>query len=286
MQSAPTSAPVLVAFCPVAGRREALEFALAVNRTGDRPIVAVAVVDDAAAVGHLGLERVRRTLDRVEVRVIEDERPARGLARALDELAPSLVVLGARPGPARLGPTARRVLHVSACAVAIVPYGYTRPQAGLGAVGAAVAAGPEARRAIRAAAALVRAGGGRLRVISAPEAGATAAAGTAAVHDAAALLAPGLAVDVEVLHGPPVESLVAASERVDVLVMGSRASGPPGAVRLGTVSRAVLDRAACPVLLVPRGAVVAPPRGRVEAASSRSDDAAGRGPGDRGTHLV
>jgi nucleotide-binding universal stress UspA family protein len=285
MQPAPTCAPVLVAFCPVAGRREALEFAVTANRTGGGPIVAVAVVDDAAAVGRLGLERVRRRLDRVDVRVIEDEWPARGLARALDELAPSLVVLGARRGPARLGPTARRVLHVSACAVAIVPYGYMPPPAGLRAVGAAVAAGPEARRAIHAAAALVRAGGGRLRVISAPEPGATAGAGTAAVHDAAALLAPGLAVDVEVLHGPPVESLVAASERVDVLVMGSRASGPPGAVRLGTVSRAVLDRAVCPVLLVPRGAVVAPARAHAEA-SSRSDDASGRGPGDRGTHLV
>ena len=36
-------------------------------------------------------------------------------------------------------------------------------------------------------------------------------------------------------------------------MLGSRASGPPRAVRLGSVSRAVLDRAACPVLLLPRG---------------------------------
>jgi nucleotide-binding universal stress UspA family protein len=56
-----------------------------------------------------------------------------------------------------------------------------------------------------------------------------------------------------------VDGLVAASARLDLLVMGSRASGPPRAVRLGTVSRAVLDRAVCPVLLVPRSAPAATP---------------------------
>jgi len=119
-------------------------------------------------------------------------------------------------------------------------------------VGVAFFPGPEARPAIRAAAALVQPGDGRLRVVSALEPGA-AQAGTAAVRDAVAVLAPGVQAAVEIPAGGPVDALVAASARLDVLVMGSRASGPPSAVRLGTVSRAVLDRAACPVLVVPRG---------------------------------
>jgi nucleotide-binding universal stress UspA family protein len=192
----------------------------------------------------------------LDVRVLVDDRPDSGLARALDELAPAMIVLGARARLPRLGPTARRVLHVSSCPVAIVPRGYTRPPAGALAVGVAFVPGPEARHAIRAAAALVGTGGGTLRVVSAVEPGA-AAAGTAAVRDAVAVLAPGVEAAVEAPAGGPVDGLVAASARLDVLVMGSRASGPPRAVRLGTVSRAVLDQAVCPVLVVPRGAPAA-----------------------------
>jgi Universal stress protein family len=46
---------------------------------------------------------------------------------------------------------------------------------------------------------------------------------------------------------------VAASEQLDLLVMGSRAYGPARAVMLGGVSRQVVVRAACPVLVLPRG---------------------------------
>jgi nucleotide-binding universal stress UspA family protein len=215
--------------------------------------VVVAVVDGAGArVGHLEIERVRRRLGDLDVRVLEDDRPDHGLARALDDLAPAMIALGAGAGAGRLGTTARRVLHVSSCPVAIVPRGYASPPGGPRTVGVAFATGPEARQAICTAAALARAGGGRLRIVSALEPGAAAAA-TGAARDAVAVLAPGLHADVEVPPGGPVDGLVAASARLDLLVMGSRASGPPRAVRLGTVSRAVLDRAACPVLVVPRG---------------------------------
>lgn len=46
--------------------------------------------------------------------------------------------------------------------------------------------------------------------------------------------------------------IVAASENLDLLVMGSRAYGPVRAVMLG-VSRQVIARAASPVLILPRG---------------------------------
>jgi hypothetical protein len=59
-------------------------------------------------------------------------------------------------------------------------------------------------------------------------------------------------VEVDVRDTLAVDGLVDASPQLDLLVLGSRASGPPRAVRLGNVSRAVVDRAACPVVLLPR----------------------------------
>jgi Universal stress protein family len=56
-----------------------------------------------------------------------------------------------------------------------------------------------------------------------------------------------------VLFQPPADGIVAASENLDLLVMGSRAYGPVRAVMLGGVSRQVIARAACPVLILPRG---------------------------------
>jgi len=260
MQAASPVAPVLAAFCPVSCAPEPVEFGAAAGRLCGRPVVVVTVLDPAAAavggVWPLALARARRTLGDLEARELADDTPARGLARALDDLAPAMIVLGARPGPPRLGTTARRVLHVSSCPVVIVPPGYRRPAAGLRVIGAAFALGPEARRAVKAAAALVRAGGSRLRVIGLLD------HGTAAVREAVAVLAPDLQAEHEVAAGPPADGLVAATERLDLLVMGSRVSGPPGAVRLGSVSRAVVERAACPVMLVPRDAPAARTRRR------------------------
>ena len=43
------------------------------------------------------------------------------------------------------------------------------------------------------------------------------------------------------------------SNDVDLLVCGSRGYGPLGSVLLGGVSRRLVHRAACPVIVVPRG---------------------------------
>jgi nucleotide-binding universal stress UspA family protein len=54
-----------------------------------------------------------------------------------------------------------------------------------------------------------------------------------------------------VLFQDPDDGLVAASGRLDLLVMGSAAHGRVGAVALGGVGRKVTARAACPVLVLP-----------------------------------
>jgi nucleotide-binding universal stress UspA family protein len=56
-----------------------------------------------------------------------------------------------------------------------------------------------------------------------------------------------------VVEGDPVERLTAASTDLDLLVVGSRRYGPIRRVLLGGVSVALVDRAHCPVLIVPRG---------------------------------
>ncbi|MGE4427964.1 MAG: universal stress protein, partial [Solirubrobacteraceae bacterium] len=57
-----------------------------------------------------------------------------------------------------------------------------------------------------------------------------------------------------VLVGDPAESLIDRSAELHLLVLGSRDFGPVRHVILGSVSRRVLDRAQCPVIVVPRGA--------------------------------
>jgi nucleotide-binding universal stress UspA family protein len=52
---------------------------------------------------------------------------------------------------------------------------------------------------------------------------------------------------------PPAHELAAQSELVDLMVVGSRGYGPRAAVLLGSVTHTLLRKAACPVVVLPRG---------------------------------
>ena len=71
---------------------------------------------------------------------------------------------------------------------------------------------------------------------------------------AAAIAALGGPAEGLVRDGNPAGVLVDASREADLLVMGSRGYGPLHAVLLGSVSHYVVRRAACPVVIHPRGA--------------------------------
>jgi len=75
-----------------------------------------------------------------------------------------------------------------------------------------------------------------------------------ALREALASSAGDLGVERDVLFQDPADGLIAASERLDLLVMGSAAHGPAGAVALGGVTRKVTASAGCPVLVLPRDA--------------------------------
>ena len=213
---------------------------------------------------------------------------AAGLQRLIATDRPLLTVLGsahdAAHGRVRVGGTAERVLHAAASAVAVVPRGHgERP---LETVGVGLLPTTDSRRALRFAAALARAAHAQLLVLTvlrrSPEpadaarfaarlapGAAPAPVRTGERGDAASILRaaieaaareddPALDVQPLVLVGDPVDTLLRASGRLGVLVLGSRAYGPPGVVLPGGAARGTLAGARCPVMLVPRADIASP----------------------------
>src|SRR3954466_15618473 len=105
--------PVVAALSPAAAASEPVELALALSELCGSPLVVIVVAArDAGAAGaaraiwHTERELARCGLRGADIRVVEDDRPARGLARALDRLRPALIAVGSRraaaPGEPRL----------------------------------------------------------------------------------------------------------------------------------------------------------------------------------------
>jgi nucleotide-binding universal stress UspA family protein len=123
----------------------------------------------------------------------------------------------------------------------------------------------EGRAALHAAHAIARRAAPELRVLTAVQprawmADADAdelrlAAEQAAGETAYSLL--GERIDVDAAVGEPAEVLLAAAAEADLLVLGSRGYGPEPAVLLGGVSRILAGQAACPIVVLARGAPVA-----------------------------
>jgi nucleotide-binding universal stress UspA family protein len=252
----------------------------AARAAGARIVVLAAGKGDAASA-----EAVRDALrlqGDAEVRSVDHDSPAHAITTAVEELQPGLVVIGStrrgRLGRVLAGGTAERVIHGCAAPVAVTPHGHQMPSAGMQTVGAAFQPTEEGRAALRVAADLARATGARLlaTMVLDPKHAEDQAPGLLAgtTHDqslsenrhtrdrlvsqdaltaAIAELAQGVETEPDVLYQDPVEGLDAASQRVDLLVIGPRAYGPRHTVMLGDVSHKLLSTAACPVLVLPRG---------------------------------
>jgi nucleotide-binding universal stress UspA family protein len=172
------------------------------------------------------------------------------------------------------GTTAERLLHGAPCAVAIAPRGYQ--PADVHAIGVAYDGSAEPEAARQAAEALARELGAAMHVYiviePTPATAGMIAAGTGsewpsitakaharklerAVHDDAPA---DLRLETFVLHGHAAEEVArrcAAAD--DLLFVGSRGYGPLRRALLGSVSGELARTAGCPVIVMPRSALVA-----------------------------
>jgi nucleotide-binding universal stress UspA family protein len=276
------TSPILVAFSPESADRGPLNFAVAAARFTGAPLAVVAIGGDTGA--HESLESALRSRGvSATVRAEEHGSPPHALAHAVEELSPGLVVVGStrrgKLGRVLLGSTADHLMKGSPCPVVVVPRGHEVHADRVRAVGAGFVPTAEGREALRAAALLARSADARLEAVmvlspkhaeeQSPGMMARAhrdrdaaeditardhLAAQDALREALAASAADLRVEPDVLFQDPADGLIAASERLDLLVMGSAAHGPPGAVALGGVARRVTASAGCPVLVLPRGA--------------------------------
>ena len=203
----------------------------------------------------------------------------RALYRVARQHHRNLLVVGssrnAAEGRVRIGKRTRQLLCHFECALAIAPRGlHSRPEVPLRTIGVGYDGSPEAGAALVLAATLAVGARAELRVRGVvddrvPVLLRSALGGLIATewHDAMGeeeerLRDRALAetdpidapVTVEVSRGRPADALLALSESVDLLVVGSRRWGPAARVLLGSTGEALLHDAACPVLAVPRPA--------------------------------
>jgi nucleotide-binding universal stress UspA family protein len=169
------------------------------------------------------------------------------------------------------GTTAAQVLHAAPCAVAIAPTGLRNAASvRMRTIGVGFDGQPESRRALAAAARIARERRGQLRVIAVMEP-VTQTFGWAgawmypqfrddAIADTrreitAALESLEEAPDAveQIVDGMPATELLRASERLDLLVLGSRSFGPVGRLLVGSVAARVAASCGCSLLVFPRG---------------------------------
>jgi nucleotide-binding universal stress UspA family protein len=208
------------------------------------------------------LQRIQPTRVREALAVQPNALTATVLDRAARE-ASSVIVMGA-PSHRYEGRGWRqvsRVLRAAPRPVALAPAGYRHTtQGGLARVGVAFDGWPEAWHALAQAVGLARATGAELRVLIVGDPH-TAASREPSTDDASSLeghaqaarryldrvvaeLPDGLPARGAVLYGPVAAALAEAArtERLDLLVLGSRRLGPAMRVMLGGVSSALAKR--------------------------------------------
>lgn len=215
--------------------------------------------------------------------VVLDDSPARALMAMAESEEPEALVLGSTSrgtlGRVFAGTIPTKLLSGAPCAIAVAPRGFAeREQHPLTTVAVAFNGSDESRSALRAAADLGVRLGAKLRLLAVAEPQGPLAFERELAHEAGRILrGEGLAdvqaerlraeaeravselyggseAEIEVIHGDPVDCLVDRVETgVDLLVLGSRGYGPLRRTFLGSVSSGVLERAACPTLVVPRG---------------------------------
>jgi nucleotide-binding universal stress UspA family protein len=208
--------------------------------------------------------------------VVGDTSPARALHRIAERERADVLVVGSTHrgavGRVLVGDVALGSLHGSPCPVAVAPRGMADRDTPLSRIGVGFDGTPESRQALALAVALAKSTRVQLELLCAATAPvplfAEAAWADGAIVDyhleAEELISRTLAeLDVDAVGkavvGGPVETLVELTHRIDLLVVGSRGWGPIRRILLGSTAARLIGEAACPVLVVPRGAATGQP---------------------------
>jgi len=208
-----------------------------------------------------------------------DHSVARSLHRVVRRYHSDLLVVGssrdALEGRVRIGKRTRQLLCHSDCALAVAPRGiHTNPRSGLNRIAVGYDGGPESDAALALAATIAAGGGAELQVEAVVDdrvpgiiwsglAEAIRPEWDQVIEDEmdqireqalATGRLTGAQFDVTVARGRPADRLLALSDTVDLLVIGSRRWGPRARLLLGSTGEALMHDAACAVLAVPRPA--------------------------------
>ena len=288
----PVRPPIVVGVDPLRHDPEAAVLGALLARATGAPVIAVAAYVHEVTVrfegGHAYEQELRGTaLARLsaiepafhgvdlETAAVSGASAARVLHDCAEERGAGLLVVGSThhgiTGRISLGSTADRLLHGAPCPIAVAPLGFAERMRGIDRIGAAFVDSEEGYEALRAAAALAAACDAELHAATAVSPIAWSATSLVQPYDVEAHLTetreraatrlrsalgglhPRVPSEFEVLVNNPVTALEQLSNDVDLLVCGSRGYGPLGSVLLGGVSRRLIHRAACPVIVVPRG---------------------------------
>lgn len=250
-----------------------LPFDYYVSRAGAPPYSSIAEGDAKAEVE----DELAKAGVEARVRVLGDSSPGRALHRVAEDEHADLIVVGSthhgRFGRVLAGDDAAATVHGSAWPVAVAPRGLAGRESGtVQQIGVGFDGSAEARQALELAVALARGCGARMKVRAVvespvPDADAGAydsdwlerAMSAAEADMRAALEGVDVEAQREVVTGTPVPELVALSEEVDLLVVGSRAWGPVRRILVGSTAASLMREAHCPVLVLPRGAATGQP---------------------------
>jgi len=201
--------------------------------------------------------------------------PGRGLHELAESLGSDLLVVGSSVrgllGRVLVGDDTRAALDGAPCAVAVAPVGYAKHPKTIGRIGVGYDGSSDAVRALEAARALaheLHASLAALEVVAYPACvfGAPDAGDNASVRELVSEARNRVAsigdVEPHGAYGHPGEELARWGDTVDLLVVGSRGYGPLGRLVHGSTSRALVQAAHCPVLVLTRSLATTPAPGR------------------------
>jgi len=284
--------PIIVGFDGSEHARDALVLGRAVAAVLDAELLVICAYTPeqwfwaegtAAPMNEQERERIQEAVaaelsgtDRYELRMVPSSSAAGALQVAAEQEGAEIVVVGSphREGLGRvlLGTVTEAVLDAAPCAVLVAPAGLAHAgPVSFERIGVGFDDTPQAHDALAVAQGFAEHTGSSVDIVWAANlVGRTlplSFAGylapnyfeevrsdvAARLERAAAPLRAKLTVREEIAGGESVAALAERTRDLDLLVLGSRGYGPLKRVLLGSVSRAVVARAHCPVLVVGRG---------------------------------